>query len=222
MKHELMTTNSINALANKEIKSNLKTMLQAVESGKKATWQYAIAISKIMGEEQYKEDFHDLKTFAEYVNSSKATLSQYNNAVAFMIRENLIPMKEQKNGKVIIDYVNISLTVANAYLLSVLTEEEFKQFKKYCEENDIEVFALSQNKLKNAIKEWKATLTEDTTEEDTTEEDTTEEDTTEEEKKKTVRIAVDTKEKALVAIDTMIKMFNITLEEISEQVEQEI
>ena len=212
MKHELMTTNSINALANKEIKSNLKTMLQAVESGKKATWQYAIAISKIMGEEQYKEDFHDLKTFAEYVNSSKATLSQYNNAVAFMIRENLIPMKEQKNGKVIIDYVNISLTVANAYLLSVLTEEEFKQFKKYCEENDIEVFALSQNKLKNAIKEWKATLTEDTTEEDTTEE----------EKKKTVRIAVDTKEKALVAIDTMIKMFNITLEEISEQVEQEI
>lgn len=30
MKNEIMTTNSINALVNKEIKSNLKTMLQAV------------------------------------------------------------------------------------------------------------------------------------------------------------------------------------------------
>ena len=206
MTNEIMTTNSINALANKEIKSNLKTMLQAVESGKKATWQYAIALSKIMGEEQYKEDFHDLKTFAEYVNSSKATLSQYNNAVAFMIRENLIPMKEQKKGKDVIDYAGISLTVANAYLLSVLTEEEFKQFKKYCEDNGIAVFSLSQNKLKDAIKAWKETLTEETTEEETTEE-----------KKETVSIAVDTKEKALVAIATLMKQFNITLEEIEEQ-----
>lgn len=217
MANEIMTTNSINALANKEIKSNLKTMLQAVESGKKATWQYAIALSKIMGEEQYKEDFHDLKTFAEYVNSSKATLSQYNNAVAFMVRENLIPMKEQKNGKAIIDYAGISLTVANAYLLSVLSEEEFKQFKKYCEDNGIIVFALSQNKLKDAIKAWKATLTEEeTTEEETTEEETAEEETTEE-KPETVRIAVDTKEKALVAIATLMKQFNITMEEIAEQ-----
>ena len=176
-------------------------MLQALETGKKATWQYAIALSKIMGEEQYKEDFHDLKTFAEYVNSSKATLSQYNNAVAFMVRENLIPMKEQKNGKAVIDYAGINLTVANAYLLSVLSEEEFKQFKKYCEDNGIIVFALSQNKLKNAIKEWKATLTE----EETTEEETTEEETTEEE----------TKEQALKNILAIMEKHGITVEDIT-------
>ena len=201
MAHEIMTTNSINALANKEIKSNLKAMLQAVENGKKATWQYAIALSKIMGEEQYKEDFHDLKTFAEYVNSSKATLSQYNNAVAFMVRENLIPMKEQKNGKSVIDYASINLTVANAYLLSVLSEEEFKQFKEYCENNDIIVFALSQNKLKDAIKAWKATLTE----EETIEEETTEEETTEEE----------TKEQALKNILAIMEKYDITVEDIT-------
>ena len=206
MAHEIMTTNSINALANKEIKSNLKAMLQAVENGKKATWQYAIALSKIMGEEQYKEDFHDLKTFAEYVNSSKATLSQYNNAVAFMVRENLIPMKEQKNGKSVIDYASINLTVANAYLLSVLSEEEFKQFKEYCENNDIIVFALSQNKLKDAIKAWKATLTEEETiEEETTEEETTEEETTEEE----------TKEQALKNILAIMEKYDITVEDIT-------
>ena len=220
MENEIMTVDSINALVNEEIKSNLKAMLQAVESGKKATWQYAIALSKIMGEEQYKEDFHDLKTFAEYVNSSKATLSQYNNAAAFMARENLIPTREQKNGKAVIDYASINLTVANAYLLSVLTEEEYEQFKKYCEENGIVVFALSQNKLKDAIKTWKATLVEEeTTEEETTEEETTEEETTEEEttENESVKIAVDTKEKALVAIATLMKQFNITLEEIAEQ-----
>ena len=111
-------------------------MLQAVENGKKATWQYAIALSKIMSGEQYKEDFHDLKTFAEYVNSSKATLSQYNNAVAFMIRENLIPTKEQKNGKAAIDYAGINLTVANAYLLSVLSEEEVKRMRDEAKANE--------------------------------------------------------------------------------------
>ena len=211
MTNEIMTANTINALANKEIKSNLKTMLQALETGKKATWQYAIALSKIMGEEQYKEDFHDLKTFAEYVNSSKATLSQYNNAVAFMVRENLIPMKEQKNGKAVIDYAGINLTVANAYLLSVLSEEEFKQFKKYCEDNGIIVFALSQNKLKNAIKEWKATLTEEeTTEEETTEEETTEEETTEEE-----TTEEETKEQALKNILAIMEKHGITVEDIT-------
>ena len=219
MKNEIMTTNSINELANKEIKINLKAMLQAVESGKKATWQYAIALSKIMADEQYKEDFHDLKTFSEYLNSSKATLSQYNNAVAFMTRENLIPMKKQKNGKDAIDYVGIKLTVANAYLLSVLSEEEFKQFKKYCEDNCIVVFELSQNKLKYAIKAWKETLTED--EEQESAEDEEQESAEDEEQESTenesVRIAVDTKEKALVAIATLMKRFNITLEEIEEQ-----
>ena len=215
MKNEIITANSISALANKEIKSNLKTMLQALETGKKATWQYAIALSKIMGEEQYKEDFHDLKTFAEYVNTSKATLSQYNNAVAFMTRENLIPMKEQKNGKEVIDYSGINLTVANAYLLSVLSEEEFKQFKKYCEDNDIVVFALSQNKLKDAIKAWRETLTEDEEQESTSEDE--EQESKEDEEQESVNIAVDTKEKALVAIATLMKQFNITLEEIEEQ-----
>ena len=219
MTNEIMTANSINSLANKEIKSNLKTMLQALETGKKATWQYAIALSKIMGEEQYKDDFHDLKTFAEYVNTSKATLSQYNNAVAFMVRENLIPMKEQKNGKSVIDYANINLTVANAYLLSVLSEEEFKQFKKYCEDNAIVVFTLSQNKLKDAIKAWKATLTEDEEQESTEDEEQESKEDEEQEstENESVKIVVDTKEKALVAIATLMKQFNITLEEIEEQ-----
>ena len=217
MTTSIICTNSINALANKEIKSNLREMLTALETGKKATWQYAIAVSKIIGSEMYKEDFHDLKKFAEYVNSSKATLSQYNNAVAFMVRENLIPSKEVKQGKttkLVPDYSKIQLTVFNAYILSTLSEIDYNAFYLYCNENDIQLFNLSQNALKKAIEDWRNSYA---TEETETEETATEE--TETEEQESVNIKVDTKEKALVAIATLMKQFNITLEEIAGQEE---
>ena len=192
-------------------------MFNAVETGKKATWQYAIAVAKIIGDEQYKEDFHDLKTFAEYVESTKSTLSQYSNAVAFMARENLIPMKEQKDGKVVIDYAGFSLTVSNAYLLSVLSEEDFKKFREYCEENGIAVYTLSQNKLKATIKEWRESLEPETPEAlesvETEKPETTDESESD-------RLSIDTKEKALTAIAALVKQFDITVDEIVEQVEK--
>ena len=61
----------------------------------------------------------------------------------------------------------------------------------------------------------KATITEEESAEDTTEESTEEEEISEE--NESVKIAVDTKEKAIVAIATLMKQFNITLEEIAEQ-----
>lgn len=217
MKNEIINPTTINALANKEIKSNLRIMFNAVETGKKATWQYAIAAAKIIGDEQYKEDFHDLKTFAEYVESTKSTLSQYSNAVAFMARENLMPMKEQKDGKVVIDYSGFSLTVSNAYILSVLSEEEFKKFREYCEENGIAVYTLSQNKLKATIKDWRESLEPEIPE--ALETDETEDSETPEESESD-RLSIDTKEKALVAIAALVKQFDITVEEIAAQIEK--
>lgn len=218
MKNEIINPTTINALANKEIKSNLRIMFNAVETGKKVTWQYAIAVAKILGDEQYKEDFHDLKTFAEYVESTKSTLSQYSNAVAFMARENLIPMKEQKDGKVVIDYSGFSLTVSNAYILSVLSEEEFKKFREYCEENGIAVYTLSQNKLKATIKEWRESLEPEEPEEPETDE--TGEGPKEVEESESDSLSIDTKEKALTAIAALMKQFDITVDEIAEQAEK--
>ena len=216
MKNEIINPTTINALANKEIKSNLRIMFNAVETGKKATWQYAIAVAKILGDEQYKEDFHDLKTFAEYVESTKSTLSQYSNAVAFMARENLMPMKEQNDGKVVIDYSGFSLTVSNAYILSVLSEEEFKKFREYCEENGIAVYTLSQNKLKATIKEWRESLEPEIP--DAPETDETGEGP--KEVKESDRLSINTKEKALTAIAALMVQFDITVNEIAEQVEK--
>ncbi len=210
MKNEIINSTTINALANKEIKSNLRIMFNAVETGKKATWQYAIAVAKILGDEQYKEDFHDLKTFAEYVESTKSTLSQYSNAVAFMARENLMPMKEQKDGKVVIDYSGFSLTVSNAYILSVLSEEEFKKFREYCEENGIAVYTLSQNKLKATIKDWRESLEPD--EPETAEEPEEEEDVEEE-------VEDMTRNETIEIIITLMKKYNITVKDIETAVQ---
>ena len=214
-----MTVKGINALANKELKSNLKAMLTALETGKKATWQYAFAVRNIVEKESFKQDFETLKGFADYVNMTKGSISQMVNAVKFVERENLVPVK--KDGKP--DFAGISITVSNAYILSVLSEEDFEDFVEYCEDKEIPVYALSQNTLKSVIKEWRESK--ETTEEDSTEESTedsteesTEDSTEESTEDSTYRVAVDTKEKALTAIACLMERFNITLDEVKEQI----
>ena len=210
-KNELMTVKGINALANKELKSNLKAMLTALETGKKATWQYAFAVRNIVEKESFKQDFETLKGFADYVNMTKGSISQMVNAVKFVERENLVPVKKDRKP----DFAGISITVSNAYILSVLSEEDFEDFVEYCEDKEIPVYALSQNTLKSVIKEWRESK--ETTEEDSTEEST--EDSTEESTEdSTYRVAVDTKEKALTAIACLMERFNITLDEVKEQI----
>lgn len=215
IKNQIISNDSINNLANKEIKTNLKTMLLALEMGKRSTWQYAIAVSKILDGNQFKEDFHDLKTFAEYVNSSKATLSQYANAVKFMEREQLFAVKETKKGGNVIDLSATPLNVFNAYLLSTLSLDEYQNFYDYCVNNGIDFMMLSQNKLKALLKEWREEL--NTVDAIATEETT--EATEEQEAPEHVNLNVDTKEKALTTISALVKQFNISIEEICEQLD---
>ena len=129
-----------------------------------------------------------------------------------------MPMKEQKDGKVVIDYAGFSLTVSNAYILSVLSEEEFKKFREYCEENGIAVYTLSQNKLKATIKEWRESLEPEVPEAPETDE--TGEVPKEVEESESDSLSIDTKEKALTAIAALMKQFDITVDEITVQVEK--
>ena len=211
MSNAIMNRNSINALSNKSLKENLRTMLSALESGKKATWVYAHAVSQIVKAESFKEDFETIKNFADFVSMTKGAISQMTNAVDFVKREQLV--SNDKKGKP--DYGTITISVSNAYLLSVLSEDEFKDFTAWCESNDIEMYTLSQNNLKQAIKDWKASK------ERVIDTEGTEVETEETEEKtegvKPVRVEVDTKEKALTAIVTLMKQFDISIEEIAMQ-----
>lgn len=212
MANAIMNRNSINALSNKSLKENLRTMLSALESGKKATWIYAHAVSQIVKAESFKEDFETIKNFADFVSMTKGAISQMTNAVDFVKREQLV--SNDKKGKP--DYGTITISVSNAYLLSVLSEDEFKDFTAWCESNDIDMYTLSQNNLKQAIKDWKASK-EEVIDTEGTEVETEAETTEKSEGVEPVRVEVDTKEKALVAIATLMKQFNISIEEIAMQ-----
>lgn len=205
----IMTKDTINALSNKELKADLRTMLTALESGKKATWVYAHSVSNIVKGESFKEDFETIKNFADFVNMTKGAISQMTKAVEFVTKNNLVG--NDKKGKP--DYGTVTITVSNAYLLSVLTDEEFKDFSDYCDREDINMYLLSQNKLKDALKAWKETKEADDVV-DTEGEEIEEKEEKEEKKADSVRVEVDTKEKALVVIVTLMKKFNINIIEI--------
>lgn len=213
MANEIMNTNNINALVNKELKSNLKAMLTALTDGKKATWKYAVSCSNIVTGEQFKEDFETLAKFAEFCNMTKGAISQMTGAVKFVTREKLVP--RNKAGKA--DYSAIAVTVSNAYLLSTIKEDEYESFVESTEMTEDEIFRLSQNELKKLIKAWKDSKAIETTGEEKTEKETEEKET---EESKDFSVKVDTKEKALTAIVTLMKQFDITMAEIEEQAKQ--
>ena len=204
----MLTKTGINALSNKELKSNLRCMVDALETGKKCTWQYAIAINNIVKGEQFTDDFSTLKEFADYINSTKGTISQYANAVDFMEREQLFPTMQNKKGDFVINWTDIPCTVYNAYLLSTLSENDYHMFYNYCECNDIDILRLSQAKLKATMKAWKDSIIDEKQEQEQ-----------EQEQEKTT-IEVDTYEKAMVAIVGLMKRFDITLDDIATQIDK--
>lgn len=213
MANEIMNSNNISTLVNKELKSNLKTMLTALSDGKKATWRYAVSCSNIVTGEQFKDDFESLAKFAEFCNMTKGAISQMTGAIKFVNRRELVP--KNKAGKA--DYSNMVVTVSNAYMLSTIKEDEYESFVKSTEMTEEDIFRLSQNELKKLIKAWKDSKAIETTGEEKTEKETEEKET---EENKEVSVKVDTKEKALTAIVTLMKQFNITIPEIEEQAKQ--
>lgn len=213
MANEIMNSNNISTLVNKELKSNLKTMLIALSDGKKATWKYAVSCSNIVTGEQFKDDFESLAKFAEFCNMTKGAISQMTGAIKFVNRRELVP--KNKAGKA--DYSNMVVTVSNAYMLSTIKEDEYESFVKSTEMTEEDIFRLSQNELKKLIKAWKDSKAIETTGEEKTEKETEEKET---EENKEVSVKVDTKEKALTAIVTLMKQFNITIPEIEEQAKQ--
>ena len=213
MANEIMNSNNISTLVNKELKSNLKTMLTALADGKKATWKFAVSCSNIVTGEQFKDDFESLTKFAEFCNMTKGAISQMTGAVKFVNRRELVP--KNKAGKV--DYSSIEVTVSNAYMLSTIKEDEYESFVKSTEMTENEIFRLSQNELKKLIKAWKDSKAIETTGEEKEEKETEEKET---EENKELSVKVDTKEKALTAIVTLMKQFSITIPEIEEQAKQ--
>lgn len=122
MDNNLVVSNNLNQLANKGLKKELVSMLKAMETISKSTWNYAKAMHKIIDEEMFVDDFKTVKRFAkECVKVAPSTITKYVNAVKglkviekygynennFTVSKSNIIYSLGENAKSYLDYVTI-------------------------------------------------------------------------------------------------------------------
>lgn len=190
-----LTVASVTTLASKELTVELFNIMNAINEGNKSAWDIARAYKRIIDDELFDEDFENIQEFALYVGVSKSTISQYIKAVDFVEKH---------------EFGFDMFTVGSAYLLSTLTDEEFIDFVKWAEEQEIDLTTMSVKALRNLIKEYdsKDDVEEDVIEDSTDDSNESDEDDEEE-------ITVDGRESAIALIKSLMEEYNITVEELA-------
>ena len=191
-----LTVANVTTLSSKELTVELFNIMNAINEGNKSAWEVARAYKRIIDDELFDEDFENVQEFALYVGVSKSTISQYIKAVEFVEKH---------------EFGFDMFTVGSAYLLSTLTDEEFIDFVKWAEEQEIDLTTMSVKALRNLIKEYdnKDEVPEELIEDSTDNEDSSETDEDSEE------IIVEGRESAIALIKSLMEEYNITLEELS-------
>lgn len=197
MNGNALTVASVTTLSSKELTVELFNIMNAINEGNKSAWEVARAYKRIIDDELFDEDFENVQEFALYVGVSKSTITQYIKAVEFVEKH---------------EFGFDMFTVGSAYLLSTLTDEEFIDFVKWAEEQEIDLTTMSVKALRNLIKEYdsKDNVEEDIIEDSTDNEDSSESDEDSDE------ITVDDRETAIALIKSLMEDYNITVEDIME------
>ena len=191
-----LTVANVTTLSSKELTVELFNIMNAINEGNKSAWDIARAYKRIIDDELFDEDFDNVQDFALYVGVSKSTISQYIKAVEFVEKH---------------EFGFDMFTVGSAYLLSTLTDEEFIDFVKWAEEQEIDLTTMSVKALRNLIKEYdcKDEVPEELVEDSTDNEDSNESDEDIEED------IIDSRESALALIKSLMEEYNITVEELA-------
>lgn len=195
MNGNALTVASVTTLASKELTVELFNIMNAINEGNKSAWDIARAYKRIIDDELFDEDFENVQDFALYVGVSKSTISQYIKAVEFVEKH---------------EFGFDMFTVGSAYLLSTLTDEEFIDFLKWAEEQNIDLTTMSVKALRNLIKEYDS---KDDVEEDVIEDSTDNEDSNESDEDIEEDI-IDSRESALALIKSLMEEYNITVDEL--------
>ena len=188
-----LTVANVTTLASKELTVELFNIMNAINEGNKSAWEVARAYKRIIDDELFDEDFENVQEFALYVGVSKSTISQYIKAVEFVEKH---------------EFGFGMFTVGSAYLLSTLTDEEFIDFVKWAEEQEIDLTTMSVKALRNLIKEYDS---KDVVEDDVIEDSTDNEDSSESDEE----INISAREAVISRIKELMEEYNITVEELS-------
>lgn len=195
MNGNTLTVASVTTLSSKELTVELFNIMNAINEGNKSAWEIARAYKRIIDDELFDEDFDNVQEFALYVGVSKSTISQYIKAVEFVEKH---------------EFGFDMFTVGSAYLLSTLTDEEFIDFVKWAEEQEIDLTTMSVKALRNLIKEYDS---KDDVEEDVIE-DSTDDDSNESDEDVEEEVTVGDRDSAISLIKTLMDVYNITVDEI--------
>ena len=193
-----LTVANVTTLASKELTVELFNIMNAINEGNKSAWEIARAYKRIIDDELFDEDFENVQEFALYVGVSKSTISQYIKAVEFVEKH---------------EFGFDMFTVGSAYLLSTLTDEEFIDFVKWAEEQEIDLTTMSVKALRNLIKEYDS---KDDVKEDVIEDSTDNEDSSESDKDVVEELTVSDRDSAMTLILSLMEEYNITVEELLE------
>ena len=186
-----LTVASVTTLASKELTVELFNIMNAINEGNKSAWDIARAYKRIIDDELFDEDFENIQEFALYVGVSKSTISQYIKAVEFVEKH---------------EFGFDMFTVGSAYLLSTLTDEEFIDFVKWAEEQEIDLTTMSVKALRNLIKEYDSKDdVEEVIEDSTDNEDSSVSDE---------EVTVSDRDGAIALIKSLMEEYNITVEDI--------
>ena len=191
-----LTVANVTTLASKELTVELFNIMNAINEGNKSAWDIARAYKRIIDDELFDEDFENVQEFALYVGVSKSTISQYIKAVEFVEKH---------------EFEFDMFTVGSAYLLSTLSDEEFIDFVKWAEEQEIDLTTMSVKALRNLIKEYDS---KDDVEEDVIE-DSTDDDFDESDEDVEEDVTVTDRDDVIALIRSLMKEYNITVDELS-------
>ena len=196
-----LTVANVTTLASKELTVELFNIMNAINEGNKSAWDIARAYKRIIDDELFDEDFENIQEFALYVGVSKSTISQYIKAVEFVEKH---------------EFGFDMFTVGSAYLLSTLTDEEFIDFVKWAEEQEIDLTTMSVKALRNLIKEYdsKDEVEEDVIE-DEDEDSTNNDDSNNSDEDVEEEVTVSDRDGAIALIKSLMEEYNITVEELS-------
>ena len=193
-----LTVANVTTLSSKELTVELFNIMNAINEGNKSAWDIARAYKRIIDDELFDEDFENVQEFALYVGVSKSTISQYIKAVEFVDKH---------------EFGFDMFTVGSAYLLSTLTDEEFIDFVKWAEEQEIDLTTMSVKALRNLIKEYDS---KDDVEEDVIEDSTDNEDSSKSDEDVVEELSVSDKDSAMTLIMTLMEEYSITIEDLLE------
>lgn len=134
---------SLNQLQSKELKTNLKKMLEAMAGMNKNQWQYAVRLHNIVINEYYKPDFDSITSFGKAIGLEKSSVSRYIGAVRVMVND-VTPLT--------------NLTMEDVTYSKAARLAGVKDVKDFLNVTGVNLVTITSRELEKAIKDYKAGL----------------------------------------------------------------